>query len=135
MRFEFEKFPGKGRGYEDRASIRKSGQLGFSTGSVVHYHLKEFDGAILYYDGNNRVVGVEPVKESTDKAACALIHRPGNTYVAAKSFFDLYQIPTGPKTERYHLWRDEDSGFLIIELTKPIPKEGQVPPRKGGDLE
>ena len=122
--FKFARFPGKGRGYESRASIRRSGQIGFNTGSVMHYNLTDFHIVNLHYDDANKAIGIELIEEGGDGTECTMIHRPGNTYIAAKTFFDWFQIPLAEGTSRYKLWKDDASGFLIIELDKPIKKKG-----------
>lgn len=125
MGFEFETFPGKGRGFASKASIRKSGQIGFNNGAVMHHEMTKFDGAILHYDRKNRIIGVELLSGSDDARILTLIHRPGNSYIAAKSFLEWFEIPVAEETERYDLWKDDATGFLIIELGKPLPKKSE----------
>lgn len=119
MPFTFEKFPGAGRGYSPRASVRKNGQIGFNIGAIMHFGLAQYDKAVLHYDRENKVIGIQPIT-GDDATACSLIHRQGSSYIAAKSFFDWFRIPIGSETERYPLWRDDGSGMLILELAKPV---------------
>ncbi len=120
MTYMFERFPGTRRGYSPRASVRKSGQIGINNGAVMQYILEEYKKVFLHYDAAKQVIGMEFVRESSDPAACAVVHRNGDSYVSAKSFFEWCQIPLASETRRYRLDRDKGTGMLIIELARPL---------------
>jgi len=125
MPFQFVKFPGQARGFSARVSLRKNAQLGFNGGAVMHYKLEQYTGAFLHFDASSQVIGIQLVTTHEDTAACRIVHRPGNSYIAAKSFCDFFQIPVSDETTRYELKRDEESGMLIVELAKPLAVKGK----------
>lgn len=127
VKFDWDTFPGRGRNFVARASLRGgSGQIGFSNGAVSRYGLEKYDGVILHYDKGRAVIGVELVKDSVDPRVLKLVNREGDSYISAKSFIQWSQIPLTPETQRFELWRDDQSGYLIIELGKPILKRDKA---------
>jgi hypothetical protein len=133
MSFEFVKFPGAARGFSARVSLRKNGQLGFNNGAVMHYELQRYPRATLHFDATNRVIGILPVTTEEDPAACRIVHRPGNSYIAAKTFCDYFQISAAEETTRYELKKDDATGMLIMELTKPLAVKHRKRGLDGGE--
>ena len=92
MRFKFEKFTEVDASFAARVTIRqRTGQIGFNAGAVNRFSLQGYGYSVLYFDTENKVIGMEPVKEKVE-GAIEIKHRPSNTYLSAKNFLDKYGI-------------------------------------------
>ena len=116
-------FPGRQQSYVARASLRTGGTIGCSDGAVSLYNMKNYDGAVLHTDKDRTVIGIELVNGRSDAKVMKLVHRKGDTYISAKPWIQWSRIPMASETQRYELQRDVESGYLIIELGKPIAKK------------
>lgn len=115
----FEKFE-KDSGTRARISLRKSGSIGFNSGTIREY-FEDYDYVQLYYDADNKRVGFEPMKrESPD--TYTLQKRDGKGQggsVHAKAFMREYDlIPENTKQYKSH-WSDENR-LVYIELNNPV---------------
>ncbi len=110
----FEEFTEVGRGNEPRISLRKNGQLGFNRGALSKYGLARFARVILFYDKDERRVGVRLTNEI--KSNTLKLHvKEFDAYVPAKSFMDFYEIRPEKTTSYKPVWSVEDD-MLIIAL-------------------
>jgi hypothetical protein len=114
MKFNFEKFTETDTSFAAKVTIRRTGQMGFNTGAINSFRVRDSDFCILYFDPKNRVVGMELVKESCE-GAIQIKKSDANTYVRAKNFCDRYAIDY-VKSHRYELKKDSGTGFLYFEL-------------------
>lgn len=129
MKFQFEKFTQTDASFAARATIRqRTGQIGFNAGAMNRFSLADFPYAVLYFDTENRVVGVEPCAEKVE-GAIEIKHRPSNTYITAKNFLDKYGI-NYDESHRHELKRDDESGFLYFELAEVIDEPEEEIERK-----
>jgi hypothetical protein len=119
----FERFTQAGRAFRPKASIRSTGQIGFSHGCVERYALEKTPYAVLFYDSDARKVGIKPTTEKNEEGALRLSVRSGNGSISARSFFDYYSIEYS-KTRSFDVVYDEQIGMLIINLSQPEKRVG-----------
>lgn len=113
----FERFTKtRGRGYAPKVSIWSRGQIGFNEGCLVRYDLKQYKYAVLYYDKDNKKIGIKFTNNKTDDGAMKVIFREtGGASISANAFLGFYNIDH-TKTKRYDVNYDEDAGMFIIEI-------------------
>ena len=58
-RFKFEKFTDPASSYDAKVSIRQTGQFGFNAGAVNKFRLSDYGFVVLYFDTENRAIGIE----------------------------------------------------------------------------
>ena len=118
MAIEF--FRDSGRGFAPKASVRKQGQIGLNHGAVKRYELTEYTHAVLGFDKDASTIAIKLATDSEEAGSRPVVHKQGGATIAAKSFFDYFEIPYRDKTRTYEVTRNKDTGYLTILL-------GEVP--------
>jgi hypothetical protein len=123
MGFRFEKFTDINKSFAARVTIRqRTGQIGFNQGAINRFALDKYRFAVLYYDCDSRVIGIQPVAEATE-GAIEIKRRPTenptNTYISAKNFLDKYAVEYRA-SHGHELKLDESTGFLYLELQEVV---------------
>lgn len=109
----FERFTKTGRGYTPKVSIWTRGQIGFNQGAVEKYNLKDFNFVVLFYDRDERKIGVRFTNDSSEDGANKIIKGKTGIFVSAKAFLDYYDI-THVKTKRYDIAYDSENDLYIF---------------------
>lgn len=111
----FEKFTKVGgRGYTPKAAIWKRGQIGFNQGAVRRYNLKDYNFAILFYDKDQKKIGVKFVSDANEEGANKIVKGQTGIFMSAKAFLDYYQI-SYTETKRYDVEYDEKNDFYVFK--------------------
>lgn len=110
----FEKFTKTGKSYRPRVSIRANGQFGFTAGAIEKYKLSDYQYAILYFDKDEKRIGIK-LTNNTEDGVCKLQIRKSNAFLSAKAFLDYYDIEHS-RTKRYDSVWDNDAEMVIINL-------------------
>jgi len=110
----FERFTKTGRVYTPKASIWTRGQIGFNQGAVHKFNLKDFDYAVLYYNRDEKKVGVQFTNDSSESGATKVIKGKTGVFLSGRSFINFYDIPH-TKTKKYDVSYDNDSNMYIFE--------------------
>jgi hypothetical protein len=103
-----------------RISLRKSRSIGLNSSTIEQYFSRH-EWAVLYYDDDDRRVGIEPKLEQAEDAY-KIQKRNGENQggsINATSFmreFDL--IPN--KTKQYRALLDEETGLVCIDVNNPV---------------
>lgn len=111
----FEIFREQGRGFEPKASIRKQGQIGLNQGAIIRYNIKDDQDVLLAYDKENRVIGIKPIGEP-EKGSKRAVIKNNNCSIAAKAFFDFFDIPYKKETKTYELFEDKENGYICFKV-------------------
>lgn len=114
MAFNFKKFTAIDTSFDAKVTIRKTGQIGFNSGAINSFKIRDYDYAVLYFDAEYRAVGIGLMQKCED-GAIPLKKGTANTYLRAKNFCDCYHIDYS-ESRRYSLKRDEDSGLFYFCL-------------------
>lgn len=127
----FEKFnesgSGRGRtpGTDPMISLRKSGSIGVNRAAVEEY-FEESDGAVMYYDGDEYRVGIEPVDDNdADEAAYAVSKSDSGGTIAPKAFLTTYDLVPDVTTQYTPEWNDERD-LVVIDLEDPKKTYGSA---------
>lgn len=129
MAFNFERFTEVKKSFNPKVTIRAGGHLGISQAAAERYGIKG-DGffGVFFYDKEACVIGLKITKEKEEPGAVKIQYRPSksgdNVVIQAsiKSFLDRYQINYSESTS-FRPEIDEESGYIIIYLNKPIAKK------------
>ena len=127
----FEKFDetgsGRGRpaGADPMVSLRKSGSIGINAAALSTYFEDE-DGAIMYYNGDDEQIGIEPVDDPDDQEAAYTVSKTeaGGT-IAPRAFLEKYELIPHVTTQYDPDW-DSDQTLLVIDLEDPIGTYGSA---------
>jgi len=109
----FERFTRTGRGYKPKVSVTKNGMIGFNQGSVQRFKLEDYQYAILYFDKENKRIGVELSNDENEEGVCKLRQRTSGADVSAKAFFDFYGIGYSSTTRYDAVWDDGEKRIII----------------------
>ncbi len=127
----FEKFDetGRGRGRpagtDPKISLRKSGSIGVNQAAVEEYFAED-DGAVLYFDGEENRVGIEPVEDSdADEAAYTVSKTDSGGTIAGQAFLEEYDLLPDITTQYVPEWDDED-GLVTVDLDEPAKTYGSA---------
>jgi hypothetical protein len=128
MGFIFEKFTEVKKGFKLKMTVRSGGHLGISQSCAARYGI-DGDGyyGVFFYDKEARVIGIKLSKEKEEgsvRIQYKLSKDKKNIFIQAciKSFLDCYQIDYSESTS-FRPEVDTESGLIIIDLNKPIPKK------------
>ena len=113
----FKRFAKIGRSFAAKVSIRTNGQIGFSQGSVKKFNIGDYKYCQIYFDEQLNKIGLLFTKEN-DGMCANVFNKRNNCYIAAKTFFDYYDISYA-KTKSFIVSKDEETGFIIIDLNRP----------------
>jgi hypothetical protein len=104
-------------------SLRKSGSIGINRPALETY-FEDDEGAIMYYDGDDAQVGIEPVGDSeADDAAYSVTKTDSGGTIVPKAFLEEYDlVPT--VTTQFEPEHDEDNGLVTVDLDDPIGTHG-----------
>ena len=131
MAFQFLKFTDVDASFVARVTVRqRTGQLGFNRGAINRFRVHDFNYAVLYFDAQARVVGIELVNDPVE-GAVDIKKSQANTYVRAKNFLDCWDIDYAT-SHSHELKKDAASGLLYFQLDKVV-EAGDEPPADDED--
>lgn len=126
----FEKFDeagaGRGRppGSDPMISLRKSGSIGINQAALGEYFEDE-DGAVMYYDGDENQVGIEPVADKeVDDAAYTVSKTDSGGTIAPKAFLRTYDLI--PEVTTQYVPERNDDGLVVVDLDDPKKRYGSA---------
>jgi len=127
----FEKFEdagsGRGRppGTDPMVSLRKSGSIGINRAALEAY-FEDDEGAIMYYDGDEDQIGIEPVADSeADDAAYSVTKTDSGGTIAPKAFLERYDLVPDVTTQ-FEPGHDDEAGLVVVELDDPTGTHGSA---------
>ena len=123
MAFNFEKFTDTKASFAAKVTVRRTGQLGLNAGALNSFRIKDYTYAVLYFDPDERVVGIEMTNEN-GLGAIEIKKSETNTFIRARNFCDRYGIDYSD-SKSYRLLRDNETGFLFFHLEDAEPKAEQ----------
>ena len=94
MGYQFQKFEGRNVRLEDRMTVTKSYSMGFPTKFYKDKGIKDFKYVVLFWDANNRAIGLFFTNNESERNKFAVIHSKAGYggSVIARSFFRSYGI-------------------------------------------
>jgi hypothetical protein len=112
----FVKFTETGKSFAPKASLNPRGYLSFNEGARKRYEIDKYDYVFLYYDHDDKKIGVELGIGGATEGALNLRKRQTGATVGAKAFVDYFDIPI-KDTMIFDISQDDETGFLIIDLS------------------
>lgn len=112
---QFEGKIGRGSSVLPMLTVGRSGILGMNKAATQRYGLQQYKYAGLYYDPENKMIGVKPTNDEAE-ANCTMRDRQSGMDVSAKAFLERFGIDYST-TRRYELLREEQSGMLVAQIT------------------
>ncbi len=101
--------------FKPRISIRSNGTIGFNAGAVRKFGFDKQDYILLFYDAENRRIGIRPSNESGGEGILKLNRFAKAAWVSAGRFFNFFDIPV-EKTKRYDPIVDEKQKMVVVQL-------------------
>ncbi len=101
-----------------KVSIWSRGQIGFNQGAVTQYKIdkEKVSYAVLYYDEERKMIGIELTNDGAAEGATKLIFREGGgTSFSAIPFLKTYGIDYSD-THQYNVEYDSRSELFVVDL-------------------
>lgn len=111
----FIKFTETGRSFSLRTSINPKGSISLNYGARRKFSLEKFSFAVLYYDEEKGMIGIELTNDENAEGAIKIKLRKTGADIAAKSFVDFFQI-TPMVTTVYSIKNGERDNWIIVDL-------------------
>ena len=89
--------------------------MSFSNGARKRFKMDEYGWCSLYYDSENRIVGVELLSDNESEEAIRLRIRSTGADISASSFLSFFNIEV-KDTMMYEISKDEENGWLVFDL-------------------
>jgi hypothetical protein len=112
----FEKFTEKARSFRPKLSIRSNSTIGLNAPAVVKFKLKDVKCLTLYYDRDDRKIGLKPTMDAEEDGAHPLNMSKTGAWISARRFLDYFGLTTA-ETKRYDARWDEKEGMIVAQLT------------------
>jgi len=110
----FERFTQIGQSFKPKISIwANGGQIGFNQGSMKRYRLEKYQYAIIFFDKENKRVGIKFTNDENEEGAIKF--NPQRGVISGKAFLDYYSIDYS-KTKNYDVVFDQENDLYIINL-------------------
>ena len=111
----FVKFAEAARSYKPKISVRATGTIGFNSGTVKKFDLRNYKFALLFYDKETNTVGVKPMKSEEDGAHRINLGKTGG-WISCRRFFDYFGISIDG-TRRYDARWDDKEKMIVFQLS------------------
>ena len=105
---------------EPQVSIWSRGQLGFNQGAIQEFEIRKYQYVVLYYDPDTQHIGFQLTNDKNEAGAIKLIFRDkSGASISAIPFLRINKI-SYTESKKYAVSLDPYSGFLVIDLNKPV---------------
>lgn len=115
----FEKFTKHGETYTPRVSIWTNGNIGISAGAFNVYELTGKIFVVLFYDRDQRKVGLKFSNKPDEPGAVKMTVRKSGGTIPCKSFFNHCGIDSSVVRNYVLSWAEQE-GMFIFDLDLPI---------------
>jgi hypothetical protein len=140
MDFNFQKFERTNSKYEDRITITKRKSFGFPTRFYNDNHIEEYKYAVLYFDKENKAIGINFTNSQEEKHKFTIIKSKkgfGGSIIAT-SFFKSYTIDSEKYYGRYK-WEIKQypniEKLFVIVLKERSDFEFKASPENNNDID
>jgi hypothetical protein len=112
----FEKFTEKARSFRPKLSLRSNSTIGLNEPAVSKFKLRDVKCVTLFYDRDERKIGLKPVSSQEEEGAHPLNMSKTGAWVSARRFLDYFGLTTA-ETKRYDAWWDDSTKMIVAKLT------------------
>ena len=112
----FEKFTEKARSFRPKLSLRSNSTIGLNAPAVIKFKLKDVKCVTLYYDRDEKKIGLKPTSNTDEEGAHPLNMSKTGAWISARRFLDFFGLTTA-ETKRYDAGWDEEEKMIVAQLT------------------
>jgi hypothetical protein len=112
----FLKFTETARSYRAKCSLRSNGTIGFNGGAVNKFDLGKYDWAVLFFDKERRLIGIQPTKNEKEEGVHKINRGKTGAWVAARRFLDYYELVPA-KTKRFDAAWDAEEKMIVVRTS------------------
>lgn len=99
-------------------TIRKNGSISFNAIAAKELPIKDKKSATLYYDEEEKIIGIQPVEAKPGAPTFAISREKGNTYIiSCQSFLGHCGISFKQGSRTYPVAWDAEKEMAIVKLT------------------
>lgn len=110
----WEKFTRVGKSFKPKISIRGNSQIGLNFASIEAFKLNDYQFAVLYFDKENKKVGIKLTNSKDEDGVCRLrVRGKAGASISARSYIDCYKL-NNLKKHRFNAKWDTDSKEKMI---------------------
>jgi len=107
----------RSRSFVPKVGIWSRGQIGFNKGAVEKYKLEDYNYVVLFFDDEERKIGIKLTNDPKEEGAAKVIKRQNAVSFSANAFLNTFEIDH-EKTRKYDLDFNKEEGMFIIQLDK-----------------
>jgi len=113
----FQKFENPKSSFTVKASISPRGSIGLTNGTMIRFNLKNYKHAIMYYDKEESLIGIEFTNNTEDTGIVNLkFSNAGGLAIFVKAFLEYWNV-VPKETTIYQIKQDSNKpNFLVIDL-------------------
>jgi len=111
----FQKFVGKRQkpvNKEPMISVLRAGRLGINKACLEKY-LKNYKYAVLFFDPEKKIIGIQPTNEASDEAYPIRVSRTSDAGITALAFLRHFGIPHEKSRSYVAAWNDKE---MLVEI-------------------
>ena len=109
----FEKFTKPRGSFAPRVTIRQTGQIGLSQGTIRRFSLRGFEHCVLYYDKETNRIAISPTRDPNEEGAVKMTVRESDGYISAKAFLTYFDINFDKSQPYRAVWDSQINGIVI----------------------
>jgi hypothetical protein len=107
----------RSRSFVPKVGIWARGQIGFNKGAVEKYKLEQYDYVVLFFDEEQRRIGIKLTTDAKEEGATKVTKRQSAISFSANAFLNTFEIDH-EKTRKYDVGFNQEEGMFIIQLEK-----------------
>lgn len=114
----WEKFIMTRRSFNPRISIRGKSQIGFNTAAIEDFKLKDYKFAVLYYDKENKRIGIKLTNDKDEEGVRKLrVKEAAGASLPARTFIEYYKLGNF-SGQRFNAEWDKQEKMIVATLTE-----------------
>lgn len=107
----------RSRSFVPKVGIWKRGQIGFNKGAMEKYKLEQYKYAVLFFDEEERKIGIKLTNNPGEEGAIKVIKRQNAVSFTANAFLNTYEI-VHKETKKYDVEYYSEEDLYVIQLEK-----------------
>ena len=114
----WEKFTITRRSFKPKISIRGKSQIGFNTAAIEDFKLKDYKFAVLYYDKENKRIGVKPTNDKDEEGVRKLrVRELAGASLPARAFIEYHGLGNF-SGQRFNAEFDKQEKMIVATLVE-----------------
>lgn len=114
----WEKFTITRKSFRPKISIRGNSQIGFNFAAIEEFKLKDYKFAILYYDKENKKIGIKLTNDKEEEGIRKLrVRELAGASLPARVFIEYYKLGNF-SGQRFNAEWDKQEKMIVVALTE-----------------